>query len=313
MKVVFWGTPDFAVPSLQALLGEMHDVVAVVTQPDRRAGRGRPLRASPIKQLAVEEMIPVLQPERARAPEFLEELKAYDADANVVVAYGQILPRAVLELWPRGSFNVHASLLPALRGAAPINWAIDRGDRKTGVTIMRMVEQMDAGPVLLQVEEPIEPEETASDLIARLSEIGAEALIEALAMIEGDDVVEIEQDEARATFAPRITREHAHVDWSRTAVEVARRIRAMDEVPGAWTMHRDSELKLFRPLVDETARSAAPGTVIEVAPADPASGMLVACGSGAVHIREVKPAGKRRMTAAEWLRGRAAEPGDILT
>ncbi|HEU5210693.1 MAG TPA: methionyl-tRNA formyltransferase, partial [Longimicrobiales bacterium] len=135
MKVVFWGTPDFAVPSLQALLGEMHEVVAVVTQPDRRAGRGRTLRASPVKLLAQEEQIPLLQPERARAPEFLEELKEYDADANVVVAYGQILPRSVLEVWPRGSFNVHASLLPALRGAAPINWAIDRGDTRTGVTI----------------------------------------------------------------------------------------------------------------------------------------------------------------------------------
>ncbi|MHB1170792.1 MAG: methionyl-tRNA formyltransferase [Longimicrobiales bacterium] len=313
MRVIFWGTPLFAVPSLQALLGEMHEVVAVVTQPDRPAGRGRTLRASPVKQLALEEMIPVLQPERARAPEFLEELGAFKADANVVVAYGQILPRSVLEVWPRGSFNVHASLLPALRGAAPINWAIDRGDRKTGVTIMRMVEQMDAGPVLLQVEEPIEPEETASDLTSRLSEIGAEALIEALAMIEADDVVEIEQDESRATFAPRITREHAHVDWTRTATEVARRIRAMDEVPGAWTVHRDKDLKLFRPLVHRDAHSAAPGTVIDVAPEDPASGMLVACGSGAVHVREVKPAGKRRMTTAEWLRGRGAEPGDVLT
>ncbi len=289
MKVVFWGTPDFAVPSLQALLGEMHEVVAVVTQPDRRAGRGRALRASPVKLLAQEEQIPLLQPERARAPEFLEELKEYEADANVVVAYGQILPRSVLEVWPRGSFNVHASLLPALRGAAPINWAIDRGDTRTGVTIMRMVEQMDAGPVLLQVEEPIGPEETASDLTARLSEIGAEALIEALAMIEADDVVEIEQDEAQATFAPRITREHAHVDWSRAADEVSRRIRAMDEVPGAWTMHREKELKLFRPLVEASAGSAAPGTVIHVSPEDPSSGMLVACGSGAVHVREVKP------------------------
>ena len=313
MRVVFWGTPEFAVPSLRALLGEMHEVVAVVTQPDRPAGRGRALRASPVKRLAEEQMIPVLQPERARAPEFLEELKAYDADANVVVAYGQILPAAVLEMWPRGSFNVHASLLPELRGAAPINWAIDRGDTKTGVTIMRMVERMDAGPVLLQVEEPIGPEETASDLTARLSEIGAEALIEALAMIEADDVVEIEQDESRATFAPRITREHARIDWSRTAGEVARRIRAMDEVPGAWTMHRDRELKLYRPLVEPTAGSAAPGTVIDVFPADPASGMLVACGSGAVSVREVKAAGKRRTTTAEWLRRRAAEPGDVLT
>lgn len=313
MKLVFWGTPEFAVPSLQALLGEMHDVVAVVTQPDRPAGRGRSLRASPVKVLAQDEQIPVLQPARAREPAFLEELRQYGADANVVVAYGQILPASILELWPRGSFNVHASLLPALRGAAPINRAIELGHPKTGITIMRMVEQMDAGPVLLQVEEPIGPDETASDLTTRLSEIGAEALIEALAMIEADDVVEIAQDDAQATYAPRITREHAHVDWSRSAEEVARRIRAMDAVPGAWTLHRGSELKLFRPLVEEDASvGGAPGTVLAVSPGDASSGMVVACGSGAVHVREVKPAGRRRMTASEWLRGRGAEPGDVL-
>ncbi len=300
-------------PSLRALLGEMHDVVAVVTQPDRPAGRGRALRASPIKILAEDEMIPILQPQRAREPAFIDELRPYAADVNVVVAYGQILPRAILELWPRGSINVHASLLPALRGAAPINWAIDQGHDKCGITIMRMVEQMDAGPVLLQVEEPIEPEETASDLTVRLSEIGAEALIEALAMIDADDVVAIEQDDAHATYAPRITREHARVDWTRSAEEVARRIRAMDAVPGAWTLFRGEALKVFRPLVSSAPDpGASPGTIVEASAHDPASGMLVACGTGAVHVREVKPAGKRRMTTAEWLRGRGAAAGEML-
>lgn len=312
MRVVFWGTPEFAVPSLQALLGEMHDVVAVVTQPDRPAGRGRAVRASPVKMVAIEEMIPVLQPVRARAPGFLEELKTHAADINVVVAYGQILPRSILELWPRGSINVHASLLPELRGAAPINWAIDAGHQKTGITIMRMVEQMDAGAVLLQVEEPIGPEETASDLATRLSEIGAEALIEALAMIEADDIVAIEQDEAHVSYAPRITRVHARIDWTRSAEEVARRIRAMDAVPGAWTLHRGEDLKLFRPLPSQDAHDDVPGTVLEASAGDPARGMLVACGNGAVYVREVKPAGKRRMTTAEWLRGRAATVGDRL-
>lgn len=314
MRVIFWGTPEFAVPSLHALVGEMHDVVAVVTQPDRPAGRGRALRTSPVKALALQEMIPVLQPESARDPAFLEALKQYEADANVVVAYGQILPQTVLELWRYGSINVHASLLPALRGAAPINRAIERGDAKTGITIMKLVLKMDAGPVLLQVEEPIAPDQTASDLTERLSEIGAEALIEALAMIEADDVVPIEQDDAQATFAARITRADTRIDWTRDADAVARRIRAMDAVPGAWTVHNGAELKLYRPLVaeDDEFESAAPGTVIAIGPNDPARGMLVACGSGAVYVREVKPAGKRRMTTAEWLRGRAVAAGDRL-
>lgn len=313
MRIVFWGTPDFAVPSLRALLGEMHDVIAVVTQPDRPAGRGRALRASPVKQVALQEMIPVLQPVRARSPDFVEELRQFAADVNVVVAYGQILPQVVLEMWPHGSINVHASLLPELRGAAPINHAIDRGYAKTGVTIMRMVEAMDAGPVLLQVEEPIGADETASDLWARLSEIGAEALIETLALIEAADIVPIEQDEARATYAPRIGRADARIDWTRSAEQVARRIRAMDAVPGAWTLHRAAELKLFRPLVAASdAHGAVPGTVVDVEPHNAAEGMLVACADGAVWVREVQAAGKRRMTAAEWLRGRGAEPGERL-
>ena len=312
MRVIFWATPDFAVPSLRALLGEGHDVIAVVTQPDRPAGRGRKLQASPIKQIAEQEMIPVLQPEKARAPEFLEALRQHEADVNVVVAYGQILPRSVLEVWPRGSLNVHASLLPELRGAAPINWAIDRGYERTGVTIMRMVEKMDAGPVLLQVEEPIGPDETASDLWSRLSEIGAEALIEALALIEADDIVAIEQDESLVTYAPRITRADARVDWTGSAGDVARRIRAMDASPGAWTLHNGEPLKLYRPLVAARTHHEEPGTVLEAEPLDPVNSMLVACGYGALWVREVKPAGRRRMATNEWLRGRAIAVGDRL-
>src|SRR5690606_83163 len=175
MRVVFWGTPDFAIPSLRALLGEGHDVVGVVTQPDRPAGRGRTVQAPPVKRVALEEGIPVLQPERARGDAFLAQLRALEPDISVVVAYGQILRREVLELPPLGSINVHASLLPELRGAAPINWAIIRGYRETGVTIMRMVERMDAGPILYQVRVPIAEDERAGDLWTRLSEVGAAA------------------------------------------------------------------------------------------------------------------------------------------
>jgi methionyl-tRNA formyltransferase len=311
MRIVFWGTPAFALPSLRALLGESHDVVGVVTQPDRPAGRGRELRAGPVKAAAVAERIPVLQPERARGEEFMAALAALEPELNVVVAYGQILRREVLELPALGSINVHASLLPALRGAAPINWSIIHGHTTTGVTIMRMVEKLDAGPILMQVPEPIAEQETATDLTARLSEIGAAALIETLALLEFG-LPEIEQDEALATYAPRLTRDLAQIDWSDAADAVARRIRGLDEVPGAWTLWRGAELKLYRPLAVDSDAAAAPGTVIAAEPHDPTAGITVACGTGAVRIREVKPAGKRRMLATDWLRGRGAEPGDRL-
>lgn len=311
MRVLFWGTPDFALPSLRALLGEGHHVVGVVTQPDRAAGRGRALRPPPVKQLAEQEGLPVLQPERARGAEFLEQIRALDPEISVVVAYGQILRREVLEAPPLGSINLHASLLPELRGAAPINWAIIRGHAETGVTVMRMVEQMDAGPILVQHPEPVGPDERASDLAARLSEMGAAALIEALALLEADLLEEVEQDHARATYAPRLLREHARIDWSLDADAVGRWIRGLDEVPGGWTIWRGEEVKLYRPLPESGhAHDAEPGTILDVRPRDPTAGILVACGRGAVWVREVKPAGKRRMLTVEWLRGRGPAPGD---
>lgn len=313
MRILFWGTPEFAVPSLRALLGEAHELVGVVTQPDRPAGRGRGVHPSPIKAVALEEALPVLQPERARGPEFLAQLRALAPELSVVVAYGQILPRDVLELPSLGSINLHASLLPALRGAAPIHHAILLGHERTGVTVMRMVEAMDAGPILHQVAEPIGAEETASELGSRLSEIGAEALVETLALLELGRVEERPQDDGAATYAPRLTRESARVDWSRHAISVSRQIRALDESPGAWTTWRGDELKIYRPEVAaEDAAPAAPGTVLRTRPQDPSQGLLVQCGGGALWVREVKPAGKRRMSTAEWLRGRGPEPGELL-
>jgi methionyl-tRNA formyltransferase len=313
VRVLFWGTPDFAVPTLRALLGEGHDVVGVVTQPDRPAGRGRSHRASPVKQHAVDEGLELLQPDLARGDAFLAAIRALRPEISVVVAYGQILRREVLDVPERGSINVHASLLPTLRGAAPINWAIKLGHEETGITIMRMVEAMDAGPILHQVREPIGPDETASDLWARLSEIGAAGLIEALALLELDDLDGEPQDDARATFAPRLTRATVHVDWSENAVAVARHIRAMDAIPGAWTQYRSDELKVFRPLPEpDHVHAAPPGTVLHVDGNDAAQGMRVACGTGAVLVREVKPAGRRRMTTAEWVRGRGIAAGEWL-
>lgn len=316
MRILFWGTPEFAVPTLRALLGEGHEVVGVVTQPDRPAGRGRLVRPSPVKRVAVEEGIPVLQPERARGDEFLAAIRALAPELSVVVAYGQILRREVLDVPAQGSINVHASLLPELRGAAPINHAILAGHELTGITIMGMVEAMDAGPILHQVSEPIGAEETATELAVRLSEIGAEALIEALAMIELGAVEPRLQDDALATFAPRLNRETAHVDWSGDAAAVGRQLRAMDELPGAWARWQDQEVKLFRPAVAEAhdahGCTGEPGTVLRVLPNDPSRGALIACADGAVWVREVKPEGKRRMTTAEWLRGRGFAPGDRL-
>ncbi|HEX7118060.1 MAG TPA: methionyl-tRNA formyltransferase [Longimicrobiales bacterium] len=311
MRILFWGTPDFAIPSLRALLGEGHEVVGVVTQPDRPAGRGRALQPPPVKVVAQAEELPVLQPERPRGDAFLETLRRLAPDLSVVVAYGQILRREVLELPRLGSINVHASLLPELRGAAPINWAIIRGHEETGITIMRMVEKMDAGPILFQVREPIGPDERAGDLWARLSEVGAAALVEALALLEIGELDEVEQDESRATYAPKIGRDDARIDWSRSAAELDRWIRGLDPVPGAWTTWLGQELKAYRPKpVPEHEHGAAPGTVLEADASDPTQGLFVACGAGAVYVREVKPAGKRRMTASEWVRGRGPETGD---
>ena len=307
MRILFWGTPEFAVPSLRALGEEGHDIVGVVTQPDRPAGRGRGLQASAVKAEAVDESFRVLEPESARSDDFVQEITDLGADLSVVVAYGQILSMEVLNVPTMGSVNLHASLLPLLRGAAPINWSIGGGDTVTGVTVMRMVEQMDTGPILFQTEEPISPEETASDLTMRLSEIGAEALVEALVLLEAGVIEEREQDESRATYAPKVDRAAARIDWARESVAVSNFIRGMDAVPGAWSELEGHPIKLFRPEADpEVVPEARPGTMVE---ADRDTGLLVAAAEGAVRIREVQPPGKRRMDAGAWILGRGATAG----
>ena len=308
MKILFWGTPAFAVPALRALLGEGHDVVGVVTRPDRPVGRGRKLTAPPVKDVAEEEGVPVLQPDRPRGEEFERVVRALDPELSVVVAYGQILKPEILALPAQGSINVHASLLPELRGASPIHAAIMRGHAETGVTIMRMVEDLDAGPILYQVREPIGPEETASELSLRLSELGAEALIEALALLEGEAITEVEQDHARATYAPRLTTEDARIDWTRDGASLAKRIRGLDEAPGAWTTLKGTRVNLYRP-VYQSHEGGEAGQIRQVDPGVE-GGIVVSCGTGELLIREVKPAGKRRMSAAEWVRGAGPRAGD---
>jgi methionyl-tRNA formyltransferase len=286
-----------------------HDVVGVVTQPDRLAGRGRAVSMPPVKKVALEEAIPVLQPERARGDEFVATLRDLAPDISVVVAYGQILRPEVLGVPERGSVNIHASLLPELRGAAPVQWAIIRGYEVTGISIMQMDAGLDSGPVLLQVREPIRADETGSELAMRLSEIGAEALVEALALMEAGALESTPQDHSRATYAPKLDRDVAHLDFTQPAVEVARYIRGLDAVPGAWAMLEESvTVKLFQPRIE--IREGPPGVVLEV---DPEVGCLIACGEHAVRVREVQPAGRRRMTAGEWIRGRGVTAGDRFT
>lgn len=311
MRILFWGTPDFATPPLRALLGEGFDVVGVVTQPDRPRGRSRSqLDPSPVKQVALEEGLPVLQPEKPRGDAFLDEVRALAPDLSVVVAYGHILPKVVIDAPTMGTVNIHASLLPLLRGADPIRAAIRQGFATTGVTIMRMVPALDAGPVLHMLESPIASDETYGELWTRLSELGAQALIEALTLMATGAVVERPQDDAMATYAPKTEREHARLDWTRPAEDVARAVRAYDPRPGAFARLRDADVKLFgvRVVTVEERPDVTPGEVIALGP----DGMDVKCGEDAVRIAYAQPAGRARVAIADWVRGRGLEIGDVF-
>ncbi len=316
MRILFWGTPDFAVPPLRALLGEGHDVVGVVTQPDRPRGRSRSqLDPSPVKVVAIEEGLPVLQPERPRGDAFLEAMRALDAELSVVVAYGHILPKAVIDAPPRGTLNIHASLLPALRGAAPIQAAILEGHAETGVTIMRMVPALDAGPMLHVVRTSLTDELTYGELHDQLAELGALAIVQALALLELGAAREVAQDDARATYAGKIDRDTTRLDFTRDAAHVARVIRAFDPRPGAHTTLRGAAVKCFggrvraardADLHDEALRASRPGTIRAI----DGEGLVVRCGEGAVRVAEVQPAGKARMAPLAWQRGRGVQVGD---
>ena len=303
MRVIFFGTPEFAVPSLEALCGEGFDVAAVITQPDRPQGRGRnQLVPSPVKTAALDEELPILQPERPTGDEFYNKLRALEPEAGIVVGYGHLLKPELLALPPRGMINVHPSLLPELRGAAPVEWAILRGLESTGVTIMQMEAGMDSGPILHQIPHGIPTDVTGGELSAHLSEVGAQALVEALLMLENEALRPVPQDHTKATFAPKLTRELAHIDWTKPADQVRRVMLALDPKPGAWTQLDGVDVKLFRGAVTEGRGE--PGTVLT------ADGrLLIATGQGAVEVEEVQPAGKERMSAADWIRGRGTAVG----
>jgi methionyl-tRNA formyltransferase len=306
MRIVFFGTPAFAVPSLRALLDEGAEVVAVVTQPDRPQGRSRSvLVPPPVKELAAAHDIPVLQPDRPRGDLFLAHLRRLAPDLGVVVAYGHILRPEVLSVPPRGMINVHASLLPRHRGAAPVQAAILAGDPESGVTIMQMDAGMDTGDILLARSTPIGIDETAGQLTGRLAALGAQALVEALVLIQRGELHGIPQEHSLATLAPKISREQARIGWDAGAGAVARQVRAFDPVPGAWSTLDGLEVKLFGA---RAVPGAGPcGAMISTEPE-----LVIGTGDGAVAIAEVQPAGRRRMSAREWCRGRSAGRGEAF-
>ncbi len=306
MRIVFFGTPEFAVASLRALLRERFTLAGVVTQPDKPQGRSRStLITPPVKVVAQEAGVPVLQPARPVGDLFLAGLRRLEADLGVVVAYGHILRREVLDAPARGMVNVHASLLPRFRGAAPIQHAILAGDRETGISIMRMEEGLDSGPVIHRVSTPIGDGETAGALTDRLATLGASALVEALSLMSAGGGVLQAQDAAAATYAPKISRDQARLDWHRDAASVERQVRAFDPMPGAWTLLDGAPVKLFGAL--PAVGSGEAGLVLAAA-----DRLVVAAGTGAVAVREVQPAGRNRLTVEEWVRGRGIAAGSCF-
>ena len=308
MRLVFMGTPDFAVPSLTALLHSDHHVVGVVTQPDRPKGRGQELAISPIKQLAVQRKIPILQPLKMKDPAFLDALSAWKPDLIVVAAFGRILPKIILDLPSRHCINVHASLLPQYRGAGPIQWAIINGERETGITTMLMDEGMDTGAILLQESMQIAPDDTAGTLSAKLAEVGGKMLIETLTQLEKGDLVPQPQDHARATMAPLLKKEDGLLDWTLPAEQLANRVRGLSPWPGAYTFVKGDRVMIWRAAASGQSGGAAPGTVHSTTE----DSILVATGKGLLAVTELQPASGRRMSAAQYLAGHPLAPGFVL-
>jgi methionyl-tRNA formyltransferase len=306
MRIVFLGTPSFAVASLRALLRGRFTIAGVVTQPDKPQGRSRSeLIPPPVKLFARSEGIPVLQPVRPVGDVFTAGLRRLEPDLGIVVAYGHILRPEILAIPPRGMINVHASLLPRYRGAAPVQHAILRGETETGISIMQMEAGLDSGPILHRVTTAIGPEETAGSLAGRLAELGGTALVEALSLISGNLARPQIQDHSRATFAPKIDREMARLGWQRDAATLVRQVRAFDPAPGAWTTLNGGVLKLFS--AREVPGTGEPGHVLAAG-----DRLVVAAGRGAIAVNEVQPAGKSRLPVEAWVRGRGIAAGQRL-
>lgn len=309
MRVIFLGTPEFAVPSLRKLLASRYEVCAVVTQPDRPAGRGRKIQASPVKLLAVAQGIPVHQPEKIRNTDHHAVLASYAPDFLVVVAYGQILPRWLLETARLAPVNVHASLLPRYRGAAPVNWAILNGERFTGVTTMWMVERMDAGPILMQQRLPLPESATAGEMAIELARAGAELLVPTLDGIREGTLAAVPQDESLASYAPRITKEMAPVSWEWNSRKIHNWVRGLNPWPLAYTWFRGRKVQILRsaPASDEEAARALPGTLLGVT----GEGALVQCGAGVLEVLEVQLEGRHAVSGRDFANGARLKAGEI--
>ncbi|MDE2998426.1 MAG: methionyl-tRNA formyltransferase [Gemmatimonadota bacterium] len=306
MKLVFMGTPDFAVPSLDRLAACGHEIAAVVTRPDRPRGRGRKLAPTPVKTAAHRLGLPVMQPRSLQATDFLDRLRRFNADLFVVVAF-VILPRVVLKIPALGSVNLHPSLLPKYRGAAPINWAIIRGETETGISVFRLSGRVDAGDLLFQQVVGIGPDETAGELSDRLRMLGADALAGVVEGLERDELASKPQPDAGVTRAPRLEKEDGRIDWTRGAAPIRNLVRGTNPYPGAFTTWRGEYLKVHRASV--AGGAGLPG---EVVVADGRKGCVIAAGEGTVALEEVQPAGKGRMTGAELVRGYRIESGEIF-
>jgi methionyl-tRNA formyltransferase len=307
-RIVFFGTPSFALPTLQSLLGGPDEVVGVVTQPDREKGRGRKIVISPVKELALRHGLVPLQPERAKERAFQEALRGLQPDIMVVVAYGQILPKSVLNIPKYGAVNVHASLLPKYRGAAPIAWSILKGEKVTGVTTMLLDEGMDTGDILLQTEVPIGDGETCEMLHDRLASSGAQLLLETLEKMKAESIRPIPQDHSKATYAPPLKKEDGHIDWKREAKEIDRQVRAFNPWPGAFTKWGDQLLKIYRGAIRERASAGKAGAVVWMG----SDFIEVEAGKDSYLIKEVQLEGRRRMTIREFLSGHPISMGTVF-
>jgi methionyl-tRNA formyltransferase len=304
MRVVFMGTPESAVPSLSRLVEDGHDVVAVWTQPDKPAGRGKKLHASPVKEFALKQGLTVYQPAKVRTSEAKELFASHRADVAVVVAYGRILPSEFLSSPANGCVNVHFSLLPKYRGAAPVNWAIVNGETETGVTTMNIVEELDAGPILLQSATRIDRQETAPELLQRLSQTGSQLLIETLANLK--QIQPKPQSDAEATFAPILKREHGLIDWSQPAFAIEQRVRGFQPWPNAFTQLNAKRLIVWRASVQPGDHAHSPGQVVTAQ----GDALEISCGENTIlRLLEVQPESGRRMTAREFLAGARITPG----
>lgn len=312
MKIVFMGTPTFSVPSLRMLVEEGYEVAAVVTQPDRPQGRKKTLVPTPVKEAALELGLPVLQPERLRRPEAVAELAAYEPDLIVTAAYGQILPKSVLDLPKNGCVNVHGSLLPKYRGGAPIQRCIINGEQVTGVTLMYMAEGLDTGDMISRVEVPIEEEDTSGTLFVKLSIAGRDLLRAEMPRLAAGRVEATVQDDSEATYAPNLSREDERIDWSRSSREIYNQIRGLVPFSGAFTLWNGETFKAWAAAKPEAGQGAggsvAPGTVLAVNERS----VEVKTGDGSLHLTAVQPAGKKAMSAADFSRGTALKPGMVL-